>query len=350
MSRHPLYHWLQCTTDILAENEIFYVLSSGTLLGAVRESALIGHDTDFDIEILAPDLPRLRGLQKDFAKYGLTLSDNMIRGIGIHDGTRATAARSFVSTVWVLHEGRHVGDIFVFTIFNDGLARRYDPNTRTFANPRHQHPAWYYEQLALADLYGDSYPIMRDAWMVLESMYGPEWTRPITPGEHGPGRHERGGAIRDRDLERVINHAIASGWDSDYSGCPIWPPTITHVNSNLARWWIIQNEPLVDLTGRVTERLPLSLPGDVGIANAMSARNQAVRALRQATAAARVLESEAASREAAKLKEARRHLAEQQSKLEETSRRLAEQQSKLRLLRRNPIAFLYRYAIRKLRA
>ncbi len=337
MQRHPLYPALQLITTVLADNGIRYALAGGTQLGAVRDGALIAHDYDFDLDVFVEDVPRLRSIASDLAPHGLALEEKWSAGVRLADGQRMTGPHSFASCIRVLWDGSRVGDLYVFTVFNDGIARRYDHATTTYYNPRTQNPAWYYEQLDIAELYGDPYPVMRDAKVVIENTYGPRWRTPIEPGSHGPGHHKNGGAVVGRIIEPAINHALNNGWDTDYGNCPPWPPPITHVNSMRARPWVIRNEPLVAITGGNQKLHPS--PADVGLAQAMTLRNVAVRALHKAFDDAGVLTAE---RTDAELLATRRRLAA-------TRQRLEAQHDKLRQLRRNPVAFGWRYGLSKLR-
>lgn len=351
MAQHPLYPALKATAAVLADHGIRFVLTGGTQLGAVRDGALIEHDYDFDLDVFIDHPPpsgtsptgatqkgiRLsdplfRQIAQDLGRSGLGLEEKWSKGVRLADGQRMDNPQSFASVIRVTQRGQRIGDLYLFTVFSDGIARRYDPDTTTYFNPRTQNPAWFFEQPDTVELYGDPYPVMRDAHVVCENIYGPQWQTPIAPGDHGPGRHKNGGAVVDRDLEPIINHAIRNGWDTDYSQCPLWPPPITHVNSMRARPWVVRNEPLVDITGGDRHHKLYPSPADVGIPEAMAMRNAAVRGLRKASEDTRILEAERAK-----------------VALDASRRRLAEQNLKLRQIRRNPLAFGVKYGLRKIR-
>ena len=59
------------------ENGINYVLSDGTLIGAVRHKGFIPWDLDIDISMLRPDYERFIGLWKDTADYALVTIDKV---------------------------------------------------------------------------------------------------------------------------------------------------------------------------------------------------------------------------------------------------------------------------------
>jgi hypothetical protein len=365
MGQHPLYPALKATAETLTDHGIRFLLAGGTQLGAVRDGALIGHDYDFDLDVFidhpppsdtagartSPSRIRLsdplfRRIAEDLERKGLGLEEKWIRGVRLADGQRMDNPESFASVIRVTQQGQQIGDLYLFTVFSDGIARRYDPVTTTYFNPRTQNPAWYCEQPDTAELYGDPYPVMRDAHVVCENIYGPQWQTPIAPGSHGPGRHKNGGAVVDRDLEPIIIHALRNGWDTDYSQCPQWPPPITHVNSMRARPWVVRNEPLVDITGGDRHHMLYPSPSDVGIAEAMALRNAAVRGLRKASDDTRVLEAERANAEAER---ANAEAERANARLDASRQRLAEQHEKLRQIRRNPVAFGWRYGLRKIR-
>ncbi|TVP71165.1 MAG: hypothetical protein EA340_05005 [Nitriliruptor sp.] len=220
-----------------------YVLSGGTLLGAVRDGALIPHDPDFDLEFDRDDEARVRALQDDLAALGIELRVKQRNGIGLADGRPGPDGGCHASNLQVYADGRHVGDLLFFTMFDDGIARRYDAATRTLYNPRMMIPAWYLEEPRTARIGTRSYPVVRDAALVLEVTYGPDWRRPIAPGDFTAGSNPRSGAVYDKPTERLIEHALAQGWDGDYRDRPSWPPRVTYVNSHAARRWVFRHEP-----------------------------------------------------------------------------------------------------------
>lgn len=240
---HHLYPAFRTIARLLEEHGIHYVLSGGTMLGAVRDGAMIPHDKDFDFELLAEDRARVLALSDRFAAEGIELREKRRRGLRLDDGSRSPDASCFASNIHVRVDGVHVGDMLLFTVFDDGIARRLDTATETLFNPRTMIPAWYLEGSETTSLYGDPYPVVRSPEVVLETIYGPGWVRPIAAGEFPPGQNAGSGAIFDKPTERLIRHALDQGWDGQYHDRPHWPGTVTYVNSQAARRWVRRHEP-----------------------------------------------------------------------------------------------------------
>lgn len=68
-----LYDIIDITDRILTEHAIDYTIEGGTLLGHQRCGGLLPHDNDGDFDVLEADLPKVRALADEFAKYDLVL-------------------------------------------------------------------------------------------------------------------------------------------------------------------------------------------------------------------------------------------------------------------------------------
>lgn len=69
-----MYEMFKVIDYIFEKHNIFYVLSGGSLLGAVRHGGIIPWDCDGDIDILDKDYDNVLALDTEFKKFGLSLN------------------------------------------------------------------------------------------------------------------------------------------------------------------------------------------------------------------------------------------------------------------------------------
>ncbi len=348
---HPLYAAFRTIARLLEEHGIHYVLSGGTMLGAVRDGAMIPHDKDFDFELLAEDRARVLALRDRFAIAGIELREKRRKGLRLDDGSWSPEASCFASNIHIRVDGAHVGDMLLFTVFDDGIARRLDVETQTLYNPRTMIPAWYLEGTETATLYGDPYPVVRSPEVVLETIYGPGWVQPVAAGEFPAGQNRGSGAVFDKPTERLIRHALDQGWDGDYRGRPRWPGPVTYVNSQAARRWVRRHEPELLTGGRdllPAERIARirSEPSDFrsyhelrlllidGVQAGSTGHRQIAPKRRPALEAERDALAE--------------RLAERERRVALLEQRLEAERVKLRAVRRRPVRTMLGYARRQL--
>ncbi|MCC5949137.1 MAG: LicD family protein [Nitriliruptoraceae bacterium] len=243
MTEHPLLRPFQDVANILRRNDIHFVLSGGTMLGAVRDGQIIPHDKDIDFELFADDRERVLELRAQFEACGIELKEKYRRGLRLDDGSKVDEPVCFANNIHLRHDGVHIGDLLLFTVFDDGIARRYHEPSGTLYNPRTMIPAWFLEETVEAPIAGEMYPVVRDPEVVLETIYGPGWVRPIAPGAFARGQNTGSGAVFDKKTERLIEHALANGWDGDYTDRPRWPTEVVHINSQAGRRWVFRHEP-----------------------------------------------------------------------------------------------------------
>jgi hypothetical protein len=71
--KEKITYGLSIIDKILNEHDIYYTISYGTLLGAVRHWDMIPWDDDADITILRKDFDNVMALKDEFKKHGLIL-------------------------------------------------------------------------------------------------------------------------------------------------------------------------------------------------------------------------------------------------------------------------------------
>lgn len=361
MTPHPLLPALRAVCGLLEDAGIHHVLSGGTLLGAVRDGTLIAHDGDIDVECLRDDLDHILALRPRFAEAGIELRAKRRRGVRLDDGTRPDEPVCHASNLHLRMDGRHIGDLLLFTVFDDGIARRYDPDSATLYNPRMQLPWWFLDTERTATIDGTPFRVPRDPEVVLENMYGPGWVRPIAAGDFPSGQNPGSGAVYDRPSEDLVVHALAHGWDGTAPpGAPAWPQPVIYVNSHAARRWVFRHEPELLAGGPqllTDERLAALRAEPDPVRHRAQVRDLVVRSVRVGSDGARYLNREDQARRDAReaqlqtrIEQLERQLARRDARivhLEETREQLW---AKLRALRRRPVRTVGRYAWSTLRS
>ncbi len=246
-SANFIFEGLCRTCEILEEISCAYFLAGGTLLGARRDGDIIKGDVDFDLDCFSEDGEKILAAAPRFAAVGLTIRRKQSmspRGL-VH--LEAPPHSMDAQCIVVESGGRHLGDISMFTVFSDGIARRFDQVTKVYFNPKMAIPGWYYGGSEQLSIRGRAFSSVRSPDMVLEKVYGADWRTPLTKGQFAPGRHPVSGSIADADIETLMLHASANGWPSALENRPKWPQTIAWVGwpAEQGREWILHHEPLL---------------------------------------------------------------------------------------------------------
>lgn len=71
--KNKIYYGLRIMDKLFNENNIYYTIAYGTLLGAVRHSDMIPWDDDGDVNVLIKDFNKIMALKDEFRKNGLIL-------------------------------------------------------------------------------------------------------------------------------------------------------------------------------------------------------------------------------------------------------------------------------------
>ncbi len=241
-----IYQALCITCDILDEIGCEYFLAGGTLLGAKRDGDLIAHDIDFDIDTFSQFEELILQHSALFEKKGLLIKRKFSNAVKSFEQGIYTIQPLFGSLLAIELEGIHVGDICLYTVFSDGLARRFDLPNKVYFNAKMTIPAWFYGGSEYLSIRGKKFRSVRRPEKVLEKIYGPDWTVPKSPGNFASGRNNTSGSVADSDIEMLIEVALLSGCNEDYSHHPAWPQKIDWVGwpCDISKQWILRHEPL----------------------------------------------------------------------------------------------------------
>lgn len=243
MKKEYIFETLLLVVRELEKANIFYILSSGTLLGSIRDGVMVDNEYDFDIEVKSEDENKILALNENLFIHDIFLEKEIFNPIDIKNKEVSENIFADRRLIRVKRGGETIGDIFLFTCFSDGVLRRFDTKTNTYINPRHQTPAWFWEARVQCELHGEKFWAPRYPEVILESMYGKTWIKPIKPYEHGPGRQKTGGAIIRRKTQGMIIFALMKGWDNNYSSCNPWPARVDYTISKRAIDFLCWTEP-----------------------------------------------------------------------------------------------------------
>lgn len=246
---HPLLPTLELVTRALTARGVRYTLAYGTLLGAVRDRALVPWDDDLDLLARPADRAAVLDMAAELASAGLEVVE--VRYPATHLALRPRGLRQFDGgLIRALRRGRKVVDIFLFAPFADGVARRYDFENEVYWAPHSSFPTFHLEGTATVELAGREYPAPAAPERWLEIVYGRGWRTPRR------NRAQGGASERDRNIygHRVVPHLRQDlawcrrrGWRPTGEGLPVWPrdvrgagpigPTERTIDSSRSLWW-----------------------------------------------------------------------------------------------------------------
>ena len=234
----------------LGARGIWHCLAYGTLLGAVRQGNVIPWDYDFDMFVRPSDVPRLLALNADLAVDGYRLDEVPLDGSRLAVNPRGIDGAVSGHLALIRH-GERRGDLFVFTLFSDGVLRRFDVERGVYWVPHNAFPHYFVERLDTAFLGAVAYPVPQRADVLLAGLYGPDWREPYRAVLQG-GDARDGTTIHSHLYEPKLREEIAwcraQGWDqSRYRHELRWPrpiraagpigPTSRTADNSRALWW-----------------------------------------------------------------------------------------------------------------
>lgn len=229
---------------------IWHCLMYGTLLGAVRDSDLIPWDYDFDLLVRPRDGRRILRLNAETAVDGFLFAPSVVSGgqLAVNPGGMTHCSAGAIEVRW---HGEKLADLYTFTLFADGVLRRFDVGTGAYWVPHSSFAHFFVEQLDSARIGDRDYPIPRHADRLLADTYGQDWRTPYRAVQQGGTLREGTTVHGDRyepHLLAQIAWCEAQGWDrSQYAHEYGWPrpihaagplgPTPRTLDSSRALWW-----------------------------------------------------------------------------------------------------------------
>jgi len=168
------------------------------------------------------------------------------------------SAESDACCLYIKFKNTHIGDIYLFTRFSDGLSRRYHAPSGTYYNAKMTIPSYFYSGSTSLCIRNKSFSAPLRPDLVVSKIYGPDWKIPLARGSFSVGRNKSSGAVLDSDLETLLMYALEYDTAEDYKMLPLWPANVIKTNSKSSIEWIFNHEPslhssekIVDLSSRL---------------------------------------------------------------------------------------------------
>lgn len=277
-----LFETLSSVSAVLRRLGVKHWLSSGTLLGAYRDGKIIASDNDWDLDCLTKDIPTILTARDEFKALGLDVCYpcTEARSVDLQgNSVQETMLKQYIK--FSHPEYGHIGDIFTYVIFSDGIARRYNLEQKSWVNPKMSVPAWYLEGETTVMLYGQPFPAPADPESYILKVYGPDWRTPIERYVKKQG-YNHSVSVIDSNIEMMVEHALRSGWKPDYLDCPNWPQEIKmcHPYSGLS-WRIKHDHPEVWMTPPLTGDSHSLSESVVRCRLLLSRKNEEIRSLKK---------------------------------------------------------------------
>ncbi len=149
-----LYQIVKDTTEIFDKHNIKYVISSGTLLGAVRHEGLIPWDDDIDLNVFAEQMDDILNLKDEFIKHGYDIKMSGDINVPVYKIYKTDANKDITSNVFI--------DLFTVHTNKQGNIEYQDETVRKKFNrewfkPEELYPFKKYKFGPL-ELYGPNQP------------------------------------------------------------------------------------------------------------------------------------------------------------------------------------------------
>ena len=209
----------------LSELGIWHCVAFGTLLGAVREGAIIEWDHDIDLLIRPCDIvPLVLRTDGPFTFRSIRYPGSSLT---LNPGGIPSFEPGVVEVRW---RDVVLGELWAPRLFSDGVLRLYDLGCEAYLWPQSSFPHFAVSELSSVSVDGRAYPAPRDPRRWLEWTYGPGWQTPYRARSDGgggrPGLGYSGDVVRPTLAERVRD-CVAQGWDRrGYSSEAPWPRPI----------------------------------------------------------------------------------------------------------------------------
>jgi len=245
LARHLAY-----VQRVLTDADKWYCLGYGTLLGAVRDGDVIDWDDDIDLFIEPAEIERIVALNKGISADGYRF-EARLRPAGYLAVNPGRVTEFWDGSVSIVYQGDKIGDLYAFSVFDDGVLRRWDFRNHVYWCPRSSFPDWFLHNLEWVELRGVPYPAPRDYEKWLEGVYGEDWRVPYQAARQGGEIRPNTTIHGDRFVPKLhaeIAWCRSRGWDQHvYKEESTWPrkvngagpmgPTERTFHNSRSLWW-----------------------------------------------------------------------------------------------------------------
>lgn len=155
---------------LFTEHDIIYWIDYGTLLGAVRDGAMIPWDTDIDIGILAPDIEKIFALENQMREDGFDFV--------AHPLTRPERLAPYCMLFLFYSKLNRLNvDMSVWVEIDDGILRRswYGKGERAIGKDFKKSLIFPMGEISM---YGRNFKCPNDVNTFLSYRYGPKYMTP----------------------------------------------------------------------------------------------------------------------------------------------------------------------------
>lgn len=165
---------LKYINKILTEEEITHWLMFDTLLGAVRTKSIITADPDIDIGAYNSDYKKIMKLNDKIRMDGYELKRDYVHAKNIKDDNYMKQWKVAIS---ITYNDTHIGDIMLYTTYEDGITRRVDgQNKMNYMPSMNTFPSWFINKFDKIEINNTFYNIPQDSGVLLRYWYGNNWS------------------------------------------------------------------------------------------------------------------------------------------------------------------------------
>jgi len=244
-NQKELFTHLSYIHEALNKNHIRHWLMYGTLLGAVRDKAIIPYDYDFDLGAYVDSVDDIIELNKQINKDGYKVYKPFNNGVQLLNTDQQ--ARMWRVSFKVEYKNKVVGDIYLYKKCPDGYLRRYDPESGAYFWPNSMFHCVFTDNLQKVNIHGKQFPAPIHADFLLEYWYGHTWKTPIrakAQGGKGDPNSDYYGSAKKIELVKMIDYLDKIGV---FNTKPYMIYTVKTVYPKKQVQWIFQNDNVLNI-------------------------------------------------------------------------------------------------------
>lgn len=247
LTSDSIFKHLQYINKLFIKHNISHWLVYGTLLGSIRQNDIIPYDHDFDLGIKHEDHKKVFELNTQIINdgYNFEMANGAVYSL---ENIKKIEMKWRVSYK-ICYNKESVGDLYIYSKFDDGYYRRYDIEENIYFWPNSTLPSYFFDNLTTSTVRDISFPSPMNSLLLLEHWYGPMWITPIKASSQDGDNHEDYdyyGNYKYSTLEN-LNVKLKEKLDKENTDITINKPNISKL---CVKWispinhidWIVENE------------------------------------------------------------------------------------------------------------